>query len=177
MAAMQHFGLAREDLDGRLFIDSGMEAHRRVMLTKGGELDKEVFQLLNRRIDEQSLALVVFDPFVSLHQLASENDVMKIDALAKRLAEMAGIQHAAIGLVHHTRKAARGAVESQTIDDARGAGSPLAGARAGRRNTGPRRRARGRLADRGIARGPAAGADDPRRGQEARRDRKLPLLP
>lgn len=119
-AICQHYGITTDDLGGRLFVDSGREQELCTAVTaKGGAvlqepvIDRLVSQLQRNRID-----VLIVDPFISSHQV-SENDNPAMDMVAKAWGRVADQAHAAISLVHHTRKASP---DGETnADSARGA--------------------------------------------------------
>lgn len=130
IAAMQHYNISAEEIEGRLYVDTGRErALTTAIQTREGvqiikpELDALADEIMAREID-----VLVIDPFVSSHQ-ASENDNGAIDLVAKEYARLADRCNCAIELVHHTRKTNG---EEATTESGRGASALLAAARSGR---------------------------------------------
>lgn len=129
-AAMQHHDVQPDEIQGRLFVDTGRErelctavqTRDGVMIVKP-EIDELAREIADRRID-----VMVIDPFVSSHK-AGENDNVAIDLIAKEWARLADRCNCAIELVHHTRKT--NGVEA-TTEDSRGGSALLAAARSGR---------------------------------------------
>ena len=128
-AICKHYGVNAEDLAGRLFLDSavltpiklaGMAADQ-----KSYAIDEAEFARLEQEIRLRAIDVVVFDPFVSIHDL-NENDNPMIDRLAKRLVKLASTANCAAHLVHHTRKS-NGA--ENDADSSRGASALVAAAR------------------------------------------------
>jgi hypothetical protein len=129
-AAAIHYQIAREMIEGRLFLDLGRE--REIVLATASPrnatavatpvVDKLIATLRERQIDMMSV-----DPFITSHRV-SENDNAAIDAVVKALAKIADKADAAIDLVHHVRKATSGNGEV-SADDARGASSLIAACR------------------------------------------------
>lgn len=116
-AMMLHHKIAREDLDGRLYLHSGRE--RALCLAQldpdGATIiypDKDALIAEARAGD---VGLIVVDPYIRSHSL-DENSNTQQAAAAAAWAEVAEALRAAVLLVHHTRK---GAVLD--IDAARGA--------------------------------------------------------
>jgi hypothetical protein len=118
-AAAKHFGIKPNELDGRLFVDSGMEGSTLCTATEssaGFQLLRPVFEeitgeLLARRID-----VLVIDPFVSSHAI-DEIDNTKIDKIAKEWARVANAANCVVVLVHHTSKSG---ADSVNVMSARG---------------------------------------------------------
>jgi hypothetical protein len=99
------YGISAEDIDDRLFIDTGREQDlcTAVMKREGAEIvrpvvDRVVEQMIHNKID-----VLIVDPFVSSHQVI-ENDNPAMDLVAKEWGRVADKANAAIELVHHTRK-------------------------------------------------------------------------
>ena len=104
-AAAIKYGISAEDIDDRLFIDTGREQDlcTAVMKREGAEIvrpvvDRVVEQMIHNKID-----VLIVDPFVSSHQVI-ENDNPAMDLVAKEWGRVADRTNAAIELVHHTRK-------------------------------------------------------------------------
>lgn len=126
-AAMQHYGLTREDIGDRLFIDTGRETE--IVLATAGRDGAKIVAPVASAIIEQMLANRIdafgVDPFVSSHRVP-ENDNGAIDLVAKQWAKIADATHTAIELVHHVRKLNGSEI---TVEDGRGAVALLAAAR------------------------------------------------
>lgn len=136
MAACLHYEIEPEDIEGRLFLDSGRGRDRDnpiVIATEtrnGARIVEPVVTDLIDALRENDISVLIVDPFVSSHQV-SENDNSAIDMVAKcwnRVAEEGG---AAVELIHHVRKGQAGQGE-YTVEDGRGAGALLAAARSAR---------------------------------------------
>ena len=130
IAAMQHHNVKPEEIDGRLFVDTGRERAlcTAIQTREGVQIVYPEMQALAREIAARKIDVMVVDPFVSSHQVG-ENDNGAIDAVAKEWARLADQCNCAIELVHHTRKTNG---EEATTESGRGAGSLLAAARSGR---------------------------------------------
>lgn len=130
-AAALHHGIGAEDIEDRLFADSGRDQPLRIaeQTVAGGAriirpvVDALVDELRRRRID-----VMMIDPFVSSHAV-TENDNGAIDLVAKAWGAVADAANCAIELVHHSRK--NGGAEV-TAEDARGAGALVMAARTAR---------------------------------------------
>lgn len=126
-AAMQHYGLTREDIGDRLFIDTGRETE--IVLGIAGRDGAKIVAPVASAIIEQMLANRIdafgVDPFVSSHRVP-ENDNGAIDLVAKQWAKIADATHSAIELVHHVRKLNGSEI---SVEDGRGAVALMAAAR------------------------------------------------
>ncbi|WPZ21681.1 AAA family ATPase [Sulfitobacter faviae] len=129
-AAMQHHDVQPDEVEGRLFVDTGRERElcTAVQSREGVVIVKPAIEALAREINDRRIDVMVVDPFVSSHQ-AGENDNVAIDLIAKEWARLADRCNCAIELVHHTRKT--NGVEA-TSEDSRGGSALLAAARSGR---------------------------------------------
>jgi AAA domain-containing protein len=140
IAAMQHYDIAPDQIDGRLFVDTGRERSltTAIQTRDGIQINKPEIDDLAREITAKRIDVLVVDPFVSSH-MVSENDNSAIDLVAKEWAKLADRCNIAIELVHHTRKTNG---EEATTESGRGATALLAAARSGRvlnRMTGDQR--------------------------------------
>ena len=130
IGAMLHHGVPPEEVEGKLFLDTGRERPLCTAIDIRGEVtivrpEMEALEaaLLARKID-----VLVVDPFVSSHRV-SENSSGAIDLVAKEWARLADRCNCAIELVHHTRKT--GGADA-TTEDGRGSTALLGAARSGR---------------------------------------------
>ncbi|WP_082894828.1 AAA family ATPase [Sulfitobacter geojensis] len=130
IAAMQHHSVAPDEIDGRLYVDTGRERtlSTAIQTRDGIQIIKPEMEALAKEIAEREIDVLVIDPFVSSHQV-SENDNGAIDLVAKEWARLADHCNCAIELVHHTRKTNG---EEATTESARGATALLGAARSGR---------------------------------------------
>lgn len=126
-AACLHFGIRSEEIEGRLFIDSGRDTPIRIATRNRDAtviaqpvVDDLVAEIRERRIDQ-----LIIDPFVACHDVP-ENDNSAVDRVAKTWGQVAEAGNCGVELVHHVRKAGAGQA-TYTVDDARG-GSALIGA-------------------------------------------------
>jgi hypothetical protein len=124
IAAMEHHAVAPEEVNGRLYVDTGRER----ALSTAIQIKKPEMEALAQEIAAREIDVLVIDPFVSSHQV-SENDNGAIDLVAKEWARLADQCNCAIELVHHTRKTNG---EEATTESARGATALLGAARSGR---------------------------------------------
>lgn len=125
VAAMIHHGITREDIQGRLFLDSGRDTPIKIGhgSPTGPQIATPVIEALISALEERQIDVLIADPFVALHSLP-ENDNGAMDAAVKAFALVADRTGCAIDLVHHSRKL-NGA--DADMDSARG-GSAIAGA-------------------------------------------------
>jgi AAA domain len=126
-AARLHYGIAAEDIRGRLFVDSGrsMPIVIATDTRDGARINAPDVAAVKATIRENGIDVMSIDPFVSCHRV-SENDNNKIEAVASAWARIADECNCSIELVHHTRKT--GGAEA-TAEDARGASAFGAAAR------------------------------------------------
>jgi len=131
-AILLHYQIKPEELEGRLFLDSGRTSEIVIAETTraGTVLAQPVIAALGDTIRANSLDVVILDPFISTHRV-SENDNGAIDMVAKVLNRIAEQTGCAFELVHHVRKGI-GTPGNTTVEDGRGAGSLLAAARSAR---------------------------------------------
>jgi hypothetical protein len=132
MAVAKHYGLKPEDINGRLFVDSGRKMPiiivTEVKSRYGGietRVTEPVKDAVIATIKANNIALMIVDPFVSSHAV-NENDNNAINKVAKAWAEIAEETNCSIELVHHTRKTGG---NGASAEDGRGASSLMAAAR------------------------------------------------
>ena len=130
LAAMLHFDIKPEEVEGRLFLDSGrdMPIKLATMARDGAVIAKPVSDALIATMSEMKIGVLLVDPFVSTHSV-SENDNNAIDLVAKEWGRIAEKTNAAIGLAHHSRKLGG---ETVTTETSRGASALMDAARIGR---------------------------------------------
>lgn len=115
--------------NANLFVDSGLDQR----ICTASETDNRlvihepVYDALKAEILERGIDVIIIDPFVSSHEI-SENDNVKIDAVAKRWKRLAIDAGCAVVLVHHSRKNNN---SETTVEDSRGASSLMNAARIG----------------------------------------------
>lgn len=129
-AVCKHYSLKPEDVEGRYFLSSGLDAELNLAtLRRPGKAEvlEEVFSHLERTIRTHGIDVLKIDPFVSAHDLP-ENDNIMIDRLAKRLARLAYDCNIAVHVTHHTRKSGNGSTEHDA-ESSRGASSLVNAAR------------------------------------------------
>jgi hypothetical protein len=118
-ATAKWFHIKPEDVDGRLFVDSGRD-QRCVIATEteyGARIAQPVYEQIKAQLLERSIDALIIDPFVSSHEV-SENDNRAIDAVVKAWGRLADECNCSINLVHHVRK---GNGQESNADSARGA--------------------------------------------------------
>lgn len=131
-AACLHHGIRPEEIEGRLFVDSGRTTEIVIAHESrdGVTVARPVIEAIEATIRKNRIDVMIIDPFVSSHRV-SENDNMAIDAVASAWAGIAERTGIAVELVHHVRKGQAGKGE-HTVEDGRGAGALLAKARSAR---------------------------------------------
>ena len=123
-----HFGIAAEELEGWLFIDSGRDQEIIIaeQTPKGGAIiAKPLVKSLVDAMLDNDIDVLIIDPFVSAHRV-TENDNMAMDAVAKQFTAIADETNAAIELIHHVKKT--GGADA-SVEDGRGAVAVLAAVR------------------------------------------------
>ncbi len=109
-AACLHHGVREEEIDGRLFVDSGRDTRLVIMR----EVRKEIIvaapivEGIVSEIIEKKIDVLIVDPFVTTHEV-TENDNGAIARVAYQWSDIADRTGCAILLVHHAgrRTAAR----------------------------------------------------------------------
>lgn len=132
-AACEHHRITREEIEGRLFVDSGREMPLVVVKsTRGSDMRiaQDHLDAVIETIKQNEIDVLMIDPFVLTHQV-DENSNTAIDLAARQWAKVAEICNVAVDLVHHVRKGASGQGEF-TVEDGRGASALLAAARSAR---------------------------------------------
>jgi hypothetical protein len=118
-AAAKWFHIKPEDVEGRLYVDSGRSQRCVIAYDSphGATIVAPVVEQIKREIREKGIDVLIIDPFVSSHEV-SENDNRAIDAVAKTWGKIADECDCAVNLVHHVRK---GNGQETTAESARGA--------------------------------------------------------
>jgi hypothetical protein len=131
-AICKHFDISADDIDCRLYRDSGRKIPI-VIARKTGDkvtIDTRTIKGLMHELMDKHIDCLIVDPFVSSHD-APENDNNAIERVARAYAGIADQMDCSIELIHHMRKPSAGGGE-RTIDDARGAVALIAAARSAR---------------------------------------------
>ena len=119
-AACQYFFIEKKDIEGHLFVDSGLQGATlctAVEDSNGFKVLEPVYDALTAELRRREIDVLFVDPFVSSHQV-DENANGKIDRVVKAWARAAKEANCCIVLVHHTSKAGSADV---TAMSARGA--------------------------------------------------------
>lgn len=128
-AAMRHYGLTWEDLGDRVFLDSGrvMPVVLAVAGPQGAKIATPVVNGVIAGMRANMIDVAIMDPFVSTFSGPETNEMF--EPIVKKWGAIAGATNASVELVHHTRKL-NGA--ETAVEDMRGGGALVAGARAKR---------------------------------------------
>lgn len=136
-AIRQEFGISREALKGRLFLNSGEQQKFTIAKRNGhGALTAlrmgEDATVMQEQIEKYGIGAVIVDPFAETHQ-GEENDNIQMGYVVGLYRQIAQQGNAAVCIVHHTRKPPAGTSDGHAgnMDSARGASSVLAAARVG----------------------------------------------
>lgn len=129
-AVCKHYGITKDEISGRFFMDSGRDMPIKVATLSDGRstIADPVVDDLIYAIKENQIDVLTIDPFVSCHAV-TENDTSMMQSVVESFANIANECNCHIGLLHHTRKT--GGADA-SIEDARGASAAVAAAR-GRR--------------------------------------------
>jgi hypothetical protein len=126
-AAQKHWGIARQELYGSLFLHSGRDRKIRIA-TYVSPHDQQQSRIsfpdkdaIIEGAKADQIGLIVVDPFIRSHEL-DENSNPDMDAAATAWAEVAAEANCAVLLVHHTRKSSAGN-SAGDIEASRGAKS------------------------------------------------------
>jgi AAA domain len=127
------YGIAPEEIEGQLFIDSGRDRDFALVTTtrNGVEVQEELCAEIEAEIKARGIDVLIIDPLISALRIA-ENDNNAMDVAIKRLARIAENTNCAVELLHHTRKGPPNDNGEPSIDDARGASSFGGAVRVGR---------------------------------------------
>jgi hypothetical protein len=131
-AILLHYQIKPEEIEGRLYINSGRDTPL-VVAEKHGDktiVVRPVVDAISRELQERQVDLLLVDPFVNCHGVP-ENDNGSINLVAKTWVRLAEECTCAVGLIHHVRKPSNGQVEF-TVDDARGGGALIGAVRSAR---------------------------------------------
>ena len=129
-APIIHYGIKREQIEGRLFYDSGRKT--KIIIAEqtrdGTKIAHPVVDGVIGAIRRTNAGVFIVDPFVSSH-CVTENDNNAIERVVSTYAEIADITDCSIELVHHPRKTGG---QEVTSEDGRGGGAMLMKTRAAR---------------------------------------------
>lgn len=116
--AVKHFKIIAEQIDGRLFTDSGRDQEFVIVreIARTTLISQPVVGAIIAELKAREIDVLIVDPFVSTHSV-NENDNTKIQQVAATWAYIAEEGKCAVELVHHVRKTG----EEITADDGRGA--------------------------------------------------------
>jgi len=130
VAAMLHFNIAPEDIEGRLFLDAGRDMQ--IMFASQGregiQVHDDLVNYMIEKIEHHKIGVAFIDPWVGANQI-NENDNVAMNAAVAAVRRVCDATDCSIGLVHHIRKSNG---DEATVDSVRGAGSLIGAARAAR---------------------------------------------
>ena len=122
-AAMHHHGIDRSEVEGRLFVDSGIDSRwvTAQLVSGQGVVRMPVVQAIVDAVKAKNIKVLIVDPFVTTHGV-SENDNGQIAAVVADWIYVAAETGCAVMLVHHITKS--GTPDGElTANSARGAGA------------------------------------------------------
>ena len=120
-AAMKHYGIADDDIEGRLFVRAISNSEWKLATSSdfGTPEVGPLLAMLDGAIVRRKIGAVFLDPFIKTHSLP-ENDNNALDFVATMLANLAVERDVSIDTPLHTRK---GAADPGNADAGRGASS------------------------------------------------------
>lgn len=129
-AAMQHYDITPEDIEGRFFVDAGRDVQIKfAMQSRDGIITNEdMVQYMSDKIEQHNIGMVFIDPWVGANDI-NENDNVAMNAAVSAARWVCDKTDCGMVLTHHIRKANG---EDATVDHVRGAGSLISAARAAR---------------------------------------------
>ena len=131
-AICQHYDIDQDELEGWLFVTSGITMPIKIAVSRGGtaHVDKATTAAIVRTITDNEIRVASFDPLVA-HHAAIENATGDMDVVIREFARIANATESSIEIVHHTRKPAPGQEELGVVDS-RGAGAIVNAVRSAR---------------------------------------------
>jgi hypothetical protein len=132
-AVCQHYKIDQGELDGWLFVTSGIDMPVRLAASRhGGQvtINAATAEAITRTIGDNEIGVASFDPLVAHHN-AVENATGDMDGILREFARIANVTDCALEIVHHTRKPAPGQ-EELNVADSRGAGAIINAVRSAR---------------------------------------------
>ena len=122
-AVCQHYGIPQSELEGWLFVTSGIEMPIKIATNRSGKLliDAAATEAIIRTITENGISVACFDPLIA-HHTGVENVTGDMDQILREFARIAYVTDCSTEIVHHTRKPAAGQ-EELSVYDSRGAGA------------------------------------------------------
>ena len=120
-AVCQHYGIDQAELEGWLFVTSGITMPIKIAMARTGRavIEAATAAAIIRTIADNEIGVVSFDPLVATHG-AIENATGEMDMIIREFARIANVTDCAVEIVHHTRKPAPGQ-EELSVMDSRGA--------------------------------------------------------
>ena len=120
-AVCQHYSIDQAELEGWLFVTSGITMPIRIATARTGRavIEAATASAIIQTIATNEIGVVSFDPLVATHG-ATENATGEMDMVIREFARIANVTDCAVEIVHHTRKPAPGQ-EELGVMDSRGA--------------------------------------------------------
>lgn len=130
LAAMKHYEIKREEVEGWLFLDAGRDFNMKFTALVRGEVvvNEALIAHMQAKIIEHDIGLTFIDPWVGANDI-NENDNGQMNKAVAQIRRIADVTNSGICLVHHIRKTGG---EDANIDSVRGAGSLIGAVRAAR---------------------------------------------
>ena len=128
VAATRHYEIPHDEVEGRLFVDSGKDMEivvAKQAKNRPAEIMHETIDLIVEHIRIREIGVAIFEPLILTHGV-DENDNNAAAIVAKIFTTVASVTGCAIEVCHHSRKTGGNAV---TAEDARGASALVWAAR------------------------------------------------
>ena len=102
-ASMQHYNITFDELQGKLWLYSGVSRPFIIARKKHDDIKPVDKSAITEFIKTHNIVLMVVDPFLETHEV-NENDNREINQVGRMYREIANETECAILIVHHTRK-------------------------------------------------------------------------
>jgi hypothetical protein len=114
-----HYRIRREEIEGRLFVDSGRDSKIIIAAktTNGVVIAKPLVDALRQTLRDNKIDVLQIDPLISSHRV-EENDNTPMEIVLDEWAGIAETENIAMEIIHHSRKT--GGTEV-TVEHGRGA--------------------------------------------------------
>jgi RecA-family ATPase len=131
-AVLQHYNISQDELEGWLFVTSGLTMPIRVGTSRLGRpvIEAATVEAVINTITTNEIGVTSFDPLIATHS-SVENVTGEMDMVIREFARIANVTECSIEIVHHTRKPAPGQEELGVVDS-RGAGAIIDAVRSAR---------------------------------------------
>jgi hypothetical protein len=130
-AICEHYELDMGDLEGWLFVTSGLDMNIKIAGGNGElRIERDTLRQIVEVIENEDIEIATFDPLIAMHT-TGESDNVKMRQVCDEFAKIANATKCGVELVHHVRKKQPGQ-EEHTTADARGASAVIDAVRSAR---------------------------------------------